>query len=227
MRALAALLMAGSILCAVGTAWATSRTSTGDGPWCAAATWNPPGTPEAGRPGHDRGRSPRRARRLLRSGRGRHHDRGLGTSGGVRHAVDDRRADPDRRRPGRRLRHPQRRRDRILGRRPARHRLRRGRHHGLRSDQRGRWPVRRARHAGGSRRRLCGLGRELPGELRLPSRCAVPGHGLHGRIDRRRRPRRRGGRRPSLRRSLHPVRLAVGASRYLVQDRRRSRRRAA
>ncbi len=47
MRALGAVITAGSVLCLAGTSWGTPRTSAADGPWCAAATWTPPGIPEA------------------------------------------------------------------------------------------------------------------------------------------------------------------------------------
>jgi hypothetical protein len=36
----------GAILCSAGSAWATARSSVGDGAWCAPATWNPPDIPQ-------------------------------------------------------------------------------------------------------------------------------------------------------------------------------------
>ena len=46
-RALAAAVLAGSIVFSAATARAIPRVSVGDGGWCAAQTWDPPGAPEA------------------------------------------------------------------------------------------------------------------------------------------------------------------------------------
>ncbi|MEX2205344.1 MAG: thrombospondin type 3 repeat-containing protein [Myxococcota bacterium] len=47
MRALAAAITIGLSVCSSGTARATPRVSVADGPWCDAATWSPPGVPQA------------------------------------------------------------------------------------------------------------------------------------------------------------------------------------